>query len=356
MSVQLEMVKDFGFVWVLLEKISWLMDFVGELLLSVFEIVYFLDLQGLELILFDVVVYCLIMIVCEVQDVVIELCFVLMDDVFKCLCCMVCELECQIKKKIDLVIEGGDIVIDKFVVDCFYDLLLYVVCNLVDYGFEIFDEWVEFGKDEKGCILLVVSQIGSEVCIIVEDDGWGLNCEKILKCVCECGFFGLDEELELVKLWCCIFEFGFLIVEVVSNLFGCGVGMDVLNSIMNVLCGWIIVDSEGGKGICVLLFIFVLLVFFDCIILWQGYILFVVLIDVVLEIVCLEENELMYILVDDNCEMLCLCGEMMLIICLDEFFNEVDEEQEKVLVLFNFVVFKIVYGLIFVFVDEVLDC
>jgi two-component system chemotaxis sensor kinase CheA len=355
MSAQPETAKDSGLVRVPSEKISRLMDLVGELSLSVSETVHSPDLQGLELTSFDAAVHRLTMIVREVQDVATELRLVPMDDVFKRLRRMVRELERQTKKKIDLVIEGGDTAIDKLVADRLYDPLLHVVRNSADHGLETPDERVESGKDEKGRILLAASQIGSEVRIIVEDDGRGLNREKILKRARERGFFGPDEEPEPAKLWRCIFEPGFSTAETVSNLSGRGVGMDVLNSTMNALRGRITVDSEGGKGTRVSVFIPVSLAFLDCIILRQGHTLFAVPIDVVSEIARPEENELMHISADDNREMLRLRGEMMPIIRLDEFFNEVDEEQEKAPVPPNLVVFKTAHGSISVPVDEVLD-
>ena len=355
MSAQPETAKDSGLVRVPSEKISRLMDLVGELSLSVSETVHSPDLHGLELTSFDAAVHRLTMIVREVQDVATELRLVPMDDVFKRLRRMVRELERQTEKKIDLVIEGGDTAIDKLVADRLYDPLLHVVRNSADHGLEKPDERVAAGKSDRGRILLAASQIGSEVRIVVEDDGRGLNREKILKRARERGFFAADEEPEPSKLWRCIFEPGFSTAEVVSNLSGRGVGMDVLNSTMNALRGRITVDSEGGQGTRVALFIPVSLAFLDCIILQQGPNLFAVPIDVVSEIARPEDNELMHISADHGREILRLRGEMVPIVRLDEFFNEVAEGDEKAPIPPNLVVFKTAHGSIAVPVDEVLD-
>lgn len=345
---------DTGLVRVPSDKISRLMDLVGELSLSVSETVHSPDLQGLDLGSFDAAVHRLTMIVREVQDVATDLRLVPMDDVFKRLRRMVRELERQTGKKIDLVIEGGDTAIDKMVADRLYDPLLHVIRNSADHGLESSDERVASGKSAKGIIRLAASQIGSEVRIIVEDDGRGLNRDKILGIARKRGLFGPEEEPEPSALWRVIFQPGFSTAEVVSNLSGRGVGMDVLNSTMNDLRGRITVDSEGGIGTKVSLFIPVSLAFLDCIILRMGHHLFAVPIDVVNEISRPSNDELMHISADGSREMFKLRGEMIPMIRLDKFFEEpMSDGDGKVPPIL--VVFKTARGTIAVPVDEVLD-
>ncbi|WIV51296.1 chemotaxis protein CheA [Marivivens sp. LCG002] len=356
MSAQAEAASatDSGLVRVSSDKISRLMDLVGELSLSVSETVHSPDLQGLDLTSFDAAVHRLTMIVREVQDVATELRLVPMDDVFKRLRRMVRELERQTGKKIELTIEGGDTAIDKLVADRLYDPLLHVIRNSADHGLETTPERIEAGKDERGLIRLAASQIGSEVRIVVEDDGRGLNREKILKRARERGLFGPEEEPEPSTLWRVIFQPGFSTAETVSNLSGRGVGMDVLNSTMSALRGRITVDSEAGKGTKVCLFIPVSLAFLDCIILRMGRHLFAVPIDVVNEIARPSADEMMNISAEGKREMFRLRGEMIPIIRLDKFFNEPDPHYDGE-VPNILVVFKTATGTIAVPVDEVLD-
>ena len=355
MSAQSETTNDTGLVRVSSEKIGRLMDLVGELSLSVSETVHSPDLQGLDLTSFDAAVHRLTMIVREVQDVATELRLVPMDDVFKRLRRMIRELERQTGKKIDLVIEGGDTAIDKMVADKLYDPLLHVIRNSADHGLEGQEERVANGKNAKGRILLSASQIGSEVRIIVEDDGRGLNREKILGKARERGFFGPEEEPEPSLLWRVIFEPGFSTADTVSNLSGRGVGMDVLNSTMTSLRGRITVDSWENKGTRVALFIPVSLAFLDCIILRLGKTLFAVPIDVVSEIARPEGDELMNVSADSKRELLKLRGSMIPIVRLDQFFNEVDDTIERAPVPPILVVFNTATGSIAIPVDEVLD-
>ena len=345
---------DGGLMRVSSDKISRLMDLVGELSLSVSETVQSPDLSGLTLTNFDAAVHRLNMIVREVQDAATELRLVPVDDVFRRLRRMVRELERQTGKQIEMEIEGGDTAIDKLVADRLYDPLLHVVRNSADHGLEGPDERVANGKPAQGRILLSAAQVGSEVRITVADDGRGLSRDKILKKAREKGFFGPDEEPEPAALWKCIFEPGFSTAEVVSNLSGRGVGMDVLNATMTALRGRIGVDSTAGQGTRVALHIPVSLAFLDCIILRLGHQLFAVPIDVVSEIAKPKSDDILGISADEGAEMFRLRGAHIPVCRLDSFYGMVlpgaSSTRDSVLVVFN-----TSSGAIAVPVDEILD-
>lgn len=345
---------DGGLMRVSSDKISRLMDLVGELSLSVSETVQSSDLAGLQLTNFDAAVHRLNMIVREVQDAATELRLVPVDDVFRRLRRMVRELERQTGKQIEMDIEGGDTAIDKLVADRLYDPLLHVVRNSADHGLEGPEERVSNGKAAQGRIILSAAQVGSEVRITVSDDGRGLSREKILKKAREKGFFGPDEEPEPSVLWKVIFEPGFSTAETVSNLSGRGVGMDVLNATMQALRGRIGVDSTAGQGTRVALHIPVSLAFLDCIILRLGHQLFAVPIDVISEIAKPKPDELIGISADVGSEMFRLRGTFIPICRLDDFYNTpmrpASAPPEPVLVVFN-----TTSGPIAVPVDEILD-
>ena len=184
-----EAARSQTFLRVSSDKISRLMDLVGELSLSVSETVNCSDLEGLELESFDAAVYRLSAIVREVQDAATDLRLVAVDEVFKRLRRMIREMERETGKSINLVIEGADTAIDKIVADRLYDPLLHVLRNAADHGLETTEERLAKGKDKNGVITLSAAQVGSEVRIVVADDGRGLNREKILSKAREKGFF-----------------------------------------------------------------------------------------------------------------------------------------------------------------------
>lgn len=346
---------DAGLMRVSSDKISRLMDLVGELSLSVSETVQSSDLSGLVLTNFDAAVHRLNMIVREVQDAATELRLVPIDDVFRRLRRMVRELERQTGKSIDMVIVGGDTAIDKLVADKLYDPLLHVVRNSADHGLEPPEEREKAGKSPQGRITLSAAQVGSEVQIVVADDGRGLSRERILKKAREKGFFGPDEEPEPAALWRVIFEPGFSTAETVSNLSGRGVGMDVLNSTMTALRGRIGVDSTAGQGTRVALHIPVSLAFLDCIILRLGVQLFAVPIDVVSEIAKPAPGDLLGISAGDGSEMFRLRGNYIPVCRLDRFYGDQTTAMQSTNPDSVLVVFNTSSGSIAVPVDEILD-
>ncbi|ESW61937.1 MAG: chemotaxis protein CheA [Rhodobacter sp. CACIA14H1] len=321
MSAPVDTAADGGLMRVSSDKISRLMDLVGELSLSVSETVQSPDLAGLTLTNFDAAVHRLNMIVREVQDAATELRLVPVDDVFRRLRRMVRELERQTGKQIEMEVEGGDTAIDKLVADRLYDPLLHVVRNSADHGLEGPEERRASGKSEQGRIILSAAQIGSEVRITVADDGRGLSREKILRKAREKGFFGPDEEPDPAVLWKVIFEPGFSTAEQVSNLSGRGVGMDVLNATMTALRGRIGVESAAGQGTRVALHIPVSLAFLDCIILRLGHQLFAIPIDVVSEIAKPRPEDIVGISADTGSEMFRLRGAFVPVCRLDDFYD-----------------------------------
>lgn len=348
--------QDGGLMRVPSERIGKLMDLVAELSLSVAETVRSPDLEGLELSHFETAVHRLMMIVREVQDTATSMRLLQIDEVFKRLRRMIRELERQTGKKIDLVIEGGETQIDKLVADRLYDPLLHVLRNAADHGLEPVDERQKAGKADAGRILLSAAQVGSEVRIIVEDDGRGLDRDRILRKARERGLFGPDEEPEPGALWKVIFEPGFSTAENISNLSGRGVGMDVLNTTMTALRGRIGVESFAGQGTRVALHIPVSLAFLDCIILRLRSQLFAVPIDVVSEITRPRPEEMPRISADGGAELLRLRGDSIPICRLENFFDsfvpqgECDAGTAQVVVVFN-----TQNGRLAVPVDEILD-
>jgi two-component system chemotaxis sensor kinase CheA len=356
MSAGPDTAPDSGLMRVPSERIGRLMDLVAELSLSVAETVRSPDLEGLELSHFETAVHRLMMIVREVQDTATEMRLVPVDDVFRRLRRMVRELERQTGKKIELAVSGADTQIDKLVADRLYDPLLHVLRNAADHGLEPPEDRVAAGKSDTGRILLSAAQVGSEVRIVVEDDGRGLDRDRILRKARERGFFGPDEEPEPSALWKVIFEAGFSTAESVSNLSGRGVGMDVLNTTMAALRGRIVVDSTAGHGTRVALHIPVSLAFLDCIILRLGEQLFAVPIDVVSEIARPGPKDLPRLSADGGHELFRLRGGSVPVCRLDRFFGGMNvapampDAPPQIIV-----VFQTAAGPLAVPVDEILD-
>lgn len=350
-----EATTDAGLMRVPSERIGHLMDLVAELSLSVAETVRSPDLEGLELSHFETAVHRLMMIVHEVQDAATDMRLVAIDDVFKRLRRMGRELERQTGKKIDIQVIGAETQVDKLVADRLYDPLLHVLRNAADHGLEQPQQRIAAGKAETGRVTLSAAQVGSEVRIIVEDDGRGLNRAKILEKARERGFFGPDEEPEPTVLWKVIFKEGFSTADTVSNLSGRGVGMDVLNTTMTQLRGRIMVESTEGEGTRVALHIPVSLAFLDCIILRLSGRLFAVPIDVVAEILRPEASLLTGIGAQNGAEIYLWRGKSIPVCRLSEFFNGMESSAPSQTDEPIIIVFQTASGPLAVPVDEILD-
>lgn len=336
------------------DKIGRLMDLVGELSLSVAETINSPDLAGRDLVAFEASAHRLSMIVREVQDAATELRVVPVAEVFRRLRRMVRELERDTGKTIDLELQGEDTEIDKLVADRLYDPLLHVVRNAADHGLEPPDERTAAGKSPAGHILLSAAQVGSEVRIVVRDDGRGLNRDRILQKAREKALIGPTEQPEDAQIWKLIFEPGFSTAEGVTRLSGRGVGMDVLNSAMTDLRGRIGVDSQPGRGTSVSLHIPVSLAFLDCILLRLGPQLFTVPVEDISEIVKPAETDVVAISAGNGAEMLRLRDGFVPVCRLEKFYRAMRHETRPLSEMVV-IVFHTVSGPIAVPVDEVLD-
>lgn len=336
------------------DKVSRLMDLVGDLSLSVSETIRSSDLDGLELSEFEKSAHRLMMIVREVQDAAAELRLVPIGEVFRRLRRMVRELARETGKKIDLVLEGEETAIDKMVTDRLYEPLVHVVRNSADHGLETPDERLAAGKPETGRIILKAAQVGSEIRVTVADDGRGLNRDRILARARERGLIGAAEEPEDSALWKVIFQPGFSTAETVTNISGRGVGMDVLNTTMKSLRGHISVESTQGQGATVVLSIPVTLAFLDCMVMRLGRRLFATPIDVIADIFRPGDDQILEISADDGAEMVRVRQSLVPICRLDAFYGDHSRPltplQDSVVIVVN-----TSSGLVGLPVDEMLD-
>lgn len=151
-------------------------------------------------------------------------------------------------KEISVVIEGGETELDKAILEEISDPLLHMIRNAVDHGIEMPEDRRRKGKKTEGTVLIKAEHEGDRISILVEDDGAGLNSEKILRKALEKGIVSARQagNLGAKEVFQLIFSPGFSTADTVSELSGRGVGMDVVRSNIMRLNG--IVDVESGSG------------------------------------------------------------------------------------------------------------
>jgi two-component system chemotaxis sensor kinase CheA len=161
---------------------------------------------------------------------------------------LVRDMSSKLGKKVELKISGENTELDKTVLEKIADPLVHLVRNSMDHGLEMPDVRVEKGKPEMGTVHLSAFHEGGNIVIEVTDDGAGINKERVLKKAIENGIVGPEEKLTDDEINNLIFEPGFSTAEVVSDISGRGVGMDVVRRNINELGGQIYILSEEGRG------------------------------------------------------------------------------------------------------------
>ena len=186
----------------------------------------------------------------DLQDIAMSLRMVSISGVFQKMNRIVRDMKQKLGKDVKLTIIGEDTEVDKTIVDSLQDPLMHIVRNSMDHGIETTkEERIAAGKDAQGELILSASHTSSEVIITVEDDGYGMNPEKLLDKAEEKGLlykprseYSKKEDLGLIMLP------GFSTNKSVTEFSGRGVGMDVVKKNLESVGGAISISSELGKG------------------------------------------------------------------------------------------------------------
>ncbi|QNN46681.1 chemotaxis protein CheA [Thermomonas brevis] len=156
----------------------------------------------------------------------------------------------QLKKQVELVVEGGETELDRNLVEALADPLVHLVRNAIDHGIEMPDARRAAGKPEQGTVRLTAQQEGDHVAIEVSDDGGGIDPEAIRRSAIRKGLIDTEAAARLGEDECLSLLFlpGFSTRTEVSDLSGRGVGMDVVQSKIRELSGQVQIQSDLGKG------------------------------------------------------------------------------------------------------------
>ena len=151
-------------------------------------------------------------------------------------------------KQIQLVMSGEETELDKTLIEAIGDPLTHLVRNSADHGLEGPEERVAAGKPERGTVRLHAYHDGGNICIAVEDDGRGLNRDKIVKKAIERGLIADGANMSDQDIYQLIFRAGFSTADTITDVSGRGVGMDVVKRNIEGLGGSVGIESTAGKG------------------------------------------------------------------------------------------------------------
>ena len=231
-----------------IEKLDTLMNLVGELVTNKVR----LEQIGMTHRLTDLTETLEQMdrVTTDLQSVVMKVRMVPVSQVFNRFPRMVRDLTKELNKEINLTIEGEDTELDRTVIDEIGDPLMHLLRNSLDHGVEHPDEREAKGKPRTGEVGLIARHEGNNVVIMVTDDGSGINADKIRNKAVEKGMISREEadalpDADAVRL---IFLPGFSTAEVITDVSGRGVGMDVVRSKIESLGGNVDVETKIDEG------------------------------------------------------------------------------------------------------------
>ena len=186
----------------------------------------------------------------DLQEAVMSIRMIPMSVVFNRYPRMLRDLAGKLGKKVELVTQGEATELDKGLVEKITDPLTHLVRNSCDHGIELPEDRLAKGKPAQGTITLAASHQGGSILIEVRDDGRGLNRDKLLKKARERGIEAPDSMSD-ADVWNLIFAPGFSTADVVTDVSGRGVGMDVVKKNIAALNGSVEIDSAEGYGMSV---------------------------------------------------------------------------------------------------------
>jgi two-component system chemotaxis sensor kinase CheA len=224
------------------EKLDELMNLVGELVIQRTHLAQIKDLGSAT----DE----LARITNDLQGLVMKVRMVPIEQLFNRFPRMVRDLSQELNKKVRLEIYGAETELDKTVVDAIGDPLMHLIRNAIDHGVEPPSERIRLGKQEEGVVKLLAYHEGNNIYIEVEDDGAGIDLEKVKKKAIERGIISEENTVRIQEedLYEILFLPGFSTAEKTTDVSGRGVGMDVVKRRVEELNGGIRIESSPGKG------------------------------------------------------------------------------------------------------------
>lgn len=302
------------------DKLDSLINLVGELVIASAG-TKLLTKETLDLTLVESVEH-VGKLVEQIRDSSLGLRMVPIDTIFQRFPRVIRDVSKELGKEIQLSISGADTELDKSIVEKLTDPLTHIVRNAMDHGLETTDKRIAAGKDPSGQIFLSAYHDSGNVVIEVEDDGGGLDKDRILKKAIEREIIKHDDLLTDSQIFNLIFSPGFSTAEKVTNLSGRGVGMDVVKQAVQEMRGQVEIESEKGVGSLFRIRLPLTLAIIDAFLVEVGTGYFVIPLEMVSE--CLKLPEVL----DQNHDLLSLRGEALPLIYLRKLLQLTEERDQ----------------------------
>ena len=189
-------------------------------------------------------------IIADMRDAITRTRMQRIENLFVGLPRMVRDLSAGLGKQVLVDIEGGDVELDREMIEMIRDPLTHIIRNSIDHGIEKPAERLKAGKREIGILSVSARQSGNQILIDIHDDGRGIDGKKLVAKALDAGFLEKDDAARLNprEQLALIFEAGLSTAKEVTSISGRGVGMDVVRSNIERIGGIVEVDSRLGEG------------------------------------------------------------------------------------------------------------
>ena len=189
-------------------------------------------------------------IIAEMRDAITRTRMQRIENLFVGLPRMVRDLSAELGKQVLVDIEGGDVELDREMIEMIRDPLTHIIRNAVDHGIELPADRLKAGKREIGILAVSARQSGNQILIDIHDDGRGVDGKKLVEKAVSAGIIDKAEAANLTEReqLALIFEAGLSTANQVTAISGRGVGMDVVRSNIERIGGIVEVDSKLGEG------------------------------------------------------------------------------------------------------------
>ena len=316
------------------EKVDQLINLVGELVIT--QAMLAQTASSVDPILYEALISGMAQLernTRDLQESVMSIRMMPISFVFNRFPRVVRDLAAKLDKQVDLVTIGETTELDKGLIEKIADPLTHLVRNSLDHGIESPETRIAAGKPTKGTITLSASHQGGSIMIEVSDDGAGLNRERILSKAVERGL-NASESMSDADVWLLIFEPGFSTAEIVTDVSGRGVGMDVVKRNIAEMGGQVSIESITGKSSKIIIRLPLTLAILDGMSVSLGGNTYVIPLNLIVETMQPRPEDLKS--VTGQGRMVQVRGEYLPIIALHALFNmptEITDPCQGVLVL-----------------------
>ncbi|HQS90061.1 chemotaxis protein CheW, partial [Polaromonas sp.] len=257
----------------------------------------------------------------DLQESVMSIRMMPMDYVFSRFPRLIRDLSAKLGKQVELVNVGKETELDKGLIERIIDPITHLVRNSLDHGIELPAQRVAAGKDPVGRLTLSARHQGGNIVIEVKDDGAGLSREKILAKARQQDM-AVSDAMSDEEVWQLIFAPGFSTAEIVTDVSGRGVGMDVVKRNIQAMGGQVEVASVLGKGTSIKIVLPLTLAILNGMSVKVGHEVYILPLDYVIESLQPLARDLHAITSDE--QVMHVRGEYLVLVELHKFFEVAD--------------------------------